>query len=253
MSPSYSLLTHLLTHLLTTPLTLPLSPSSSLIVPTIPPPLTPIFSLTPLTLSPSYSLIVPTGSRVTADVTGLALVHEANDLSVSSVIVVTGLGRVTRIELNSLLGGSRFAASLAFNHSKNNNSNNNNSQGQSDEPLFHFHTGPLWALATEKKTPPTASGINNNSGVNNTNNGVNNMNSGVNNPNHFGGKGLSGKGAVFATGGDDRYLMVWCGRRRHMLARARAPAPLRCLGDDILIARLLAHLLPYFLPCLLPL
>ena len=51
-----------------------------------------------------------------------------------------------RIELNAILGGSRFATSLAFNKSS------NSSSGASDEPLFCFHTGPLWALATEKKT-----------------------------------------------------------------------------------------------------
>ena len=42
------------------------------------------------TISRAESTNVPSGTRVTADVTGLALVCEANDQTVSSVIAVTG-------------------------------------------------------------------------------------------------------------------------------------------------------------------
>ena len=116
------------------------------------------------TPSRAENTTVPSGSRVTADVTGLALVCEANEQTVSSVIAVTGLGRVTRIELNALLWGSRYAASLALNNNYNSNNYNSPSPvpGASDEPLFWFHSGPLWALAAEKKaTTPTGPSNNN--------------------------------------------------------------------------------------------
>jgi WD40 repeat protein len=116
----------------------------------------------------------------------VALVFEGSGVA-SSVVAVTGVGRVVRFELDGLLGGVRGGPSAP------------------PDTLFYFHSGPVWALAVEKNTADGQSVT---------------------------GKQASGKGAMFASGGDDRYINVWCSRRRVLLARARAAAPLRSLDLD---------------------
>ena len=143
------------------------------------------------TPSQSTQSTLPAGSRVSSDITGVALVLES-PTEPSSVVAVTGVGRVVRFELNGLLGGLRSGA-------------NGLHAAAPPDTLFHFHSGPVWALAVEKNTACGASSS---------------------------GKQSSGKGSMFATGGDDRYVNLWCAKRRLLLTRARAQAPLRSLDFD---------------------
>ena len=123
-----------------------------------------------------------------------------HDKSVSSVVAVTAVGRAVRVEVGAALGGPRIARQ---------------SPGPAGGPdvLFYFHTAAVQALAVERSAGGAGGG---------------------------GGKVATGKGSLVATGGDDRYLHVWCGRRRALLARCRAPAPLRCLDFDSSSASYLA-------------
>jgi WD40 repeat protein len=147
----------------------------------------------------------PSGTRATTDVLSLSLVRgSASSQNVTSLIAVTGFGKVVRIDVDipDSNGSNSSSAGggdgLAFSSSARRRptpagggGGTKRSGGEIVTTLFYYHYGPLWALAVQR-------------------NG----------------------GDYFATGGDDKWLSVWDGKYRKLISRFKTPAPIRCLDLD---------------------
>ena len=124
-----------------------------------------------------------------------------------SVIVLTTNGKALRINVQS---SDRNYGSLG-----NGTGGGYRPQGgagsRSATTLFHFHTGPVWGLATggdrdgDGDEDGRARGRETGSGCG---------------------------GQLIVTGGDDRWLCVWSATRRALVVRARTVRPIRCCALD---------------------
>jgi hypothetical protein len=115
-----------------------------------------------------------------------------------------------------------------------------NVQKGSVRALFYYHFGSLWGLAVEKKIEKYTKNYDLRLGIRvriririririryANPNPYSNPNP---NPN-LRANSSSGNG-LFATGGDDMWLNIWCSRKRILSARTRTNAPIRCCDFD---------------------
>ena len=113
---------------------------------------------------------------------------------IKSVIAITNNGKSYRIGINNNNNND--------NHSMSNIISDNDSTDGDVSTVFYYHTASVYALAVEKNIPQYEV---HSSNVERT---------------------------FFATGGDDKWLQIWCSKKREMIVRVRTDKPIKCLDFD---------------------
>ena len=158
------------------------------------------------------------------DVVGLINVYETNNNNtrlcadrrdkengnlIKSVIALTNNGKSYRIDMNN----EKNYTTTNYSNSNNNNNNNNNSNNidfitddrnveDKINTLFYYHTATVYALAVEKNIPQYTE------------------------------RSSNTERTFFATGGDDKWLNIWCSKKRELIVRVRTDKPIKCLDFD---------------------
>ena len=121
---------------------------------------------------------------------------------IKSVIALTNNGKSYRIGINNQNQNNNNNNINNNNHSMSSIISNNESTDGDVSTVLYYHTASVYALAVEKNIPQYEEHSSND------------------------------ERTFFATGGDDKWLHIWCSKKKEMIVRVRTDKPIKCLDFD---------------------